>query len=74
VVSLVHLKGTEGVGTISAAVIARFIAGYGVEAAIFVPSGALLCISSQSPPAAHTWLVAVWSAGTGARRELGAGR
>ena len=40
VVSLVHLKGTERAGTITADLIARFIAGYGIEAAIVAPSGA----------------------------------
>ena len=40
VVSLVHLKATEGANPISADVIARFIAGYGIEAAIVAPNSA----------------------------------
>jgi hypothetical protein len=40
VVALVHLRGKDGSGAIPGDVIARFITGYGVEAAVVAPGGA----------------------------------
>jgi hypothetical protein len=40
VVSLVHLRGKDGADAIPANLIARFIAGYGIEAAIVAPASA----------------------------------